>query len=127
MLGTIIPSLTRMPEERAKRKKREAPVWKLRQWSPRLRCIVALAVLHAVQVGSIVARRNERVDSTVKENDVVTSHPLYFALQDLRPAAITSKLDDRAVDAYDVAAHANPAATQRNYDRRRVKFASATE
>ncbi|MFY1876314.1 hypothetical protein [Achromobacter xylosoxidans] len=45
----------------------------------------------------------------------------------IRPAAITSKLAKRDADAYDFAAHANPATTHRHYDRRRVKRASATE
>lgn len=66
-------------------------------------------------------------DPTIKEDDLVTGHHLCFALQDVRPAAITSKLDGRAADACDFAAHANPATTHKNYDRRRVKIASATE
>ncbi|KVE37354.1 hypothetical protein [Burkholderia sp. TSV86] len=57
----------------------------------------------------------------------LTEHPDYFALSDARPAAITSKLENREADAYDFAAHASPATTHRNYDRRKVKKASATE
>ncbi|WP_152968018.1 MULTISPECIES: hypothetical protein [unclassified Achromobacter] len=57
----------------------------------------------------------------------LTSQPMYFNLQDVRPAAITSKLARRDADAYDFAAHANPATTHRHYDRRRIKRASATE
>jgi hypothetical protein len=57
----------------------------------------------------------------------VTEHPMYFSLMDIRPAAITAKLDQGAADTYNFAAHANPATTHRHYDRRRVKKASATE
>ncbi|ARP95050.1 hypothetical protein CAL15_12100 [Bordetella genomosp. 13] len=57
----------------------------------------------------------------------LTEHPWYFALQDIRPAAITKKLEQRAQDAYDFAAHANPQTTHRHYDRRVVKRATATE
>jgi len=57
----------------------------------------------------------------------ITAHPAYFSLKDVRPAAITTKLAARADDAYDFAAHANPATTHRHYDRRKVKTASATE
>ncbi|MFY3137884.1 hypothetical protein ACOTFF_16410 [Achromobacter xylosoxidans] len=39
-----------------------------------------------------------------------------FNLQDIRPAAITSKLAKRDAGAYDFAAHANPATTHRHYD-----------
>jgi integrase len=57
----------------------------------------------------------------------VTEHPAYFALQDVRPAAITTKLRNRDADAYDFAAHANPATTHKHYDRRTEKKARATE
>jgi integrase len=57
----------------------------------------------------------------------ITEHPAYFALQDVRPAAITTKLRNRDADAYDFAAHANPATTHRYYDRRSEKKARATE
>lgn len=66
-------------------------------------------------------------DTAVKENELVNWHPLYFSLQDARPPAITAKFKERAEDAYDFGAHANPATTHKNYDRRRVKRASATE
>ncbi|MBN3788289.1 hypothetical protein [Burkholderia sp. Ac-20353] len=56
-----------------------------------------------------------------------TKHPDYFSLQDIRPVAIPTKLTNRDVDAYDFAAHANPGATPRHYDRREVKAADATE
>jgi len=65
-----------------------------------------------------------------KAADVVLSlvdHPAYFALSDVRPAAITAKLDNRDADAYDFAAHANPATTHKHYDRRKIKRAAATE
>jgi hypothetical protein len=57
----------------------------------------------------------------------ITEHPAYFSALDIRPAAITSKLEQRAADAYDFAAHANPSTTHRHYDRRKVKAANATE
>jgi len=57
----------------------------------------------------------------------LTKHRLYFNLQDVRPAAITTKIQNRDHEAYDFAAHANPATTHKHYDRRVVKKASATE
>ncbi len=60
------------------------------------------------------------VDKAVTEKSL-TDHPLYFNLQDVRPAAITTKIQNRDHDAYDFAAHANPATTHKNYDRRVVK------
>lgn len=57
----------------------------------------------------------------------IAEHPAYFSALDIRPAAITTKLEQRAADAYDFAAHANPATTHRHYDRRKVKAANATE
>jgi hypothetical protein len=57
----------------------------------------------------------------------LTNHPAYFSLLDIRPTAITTKLNNRDDDAYDFAAHANPGTTHRHYDRRKVKVAKATE
>ncbi|OTP79430.1 hypothetical protein [Caballeronia sordidicola] len=57
----------------------------------------------------------------------LVDHPAYFSMLDIRPAAITTKLQNRDEDAYDFAAHANPATTHKHYDRRKVKSASATE
>ncbi|MGD1324937.1 hypothetical protein ACNHE5_08445 [Pandoraea pnomenusa] len=57
----------------------------------------------------------------------LTKHPEYFSLLDIRPAAITSKLEQRAADAYDFAAHTSPSTTHRHYDRRKTKVADATE
>ena len=57
----------------------------------------------------------------------LTEHPDYFALSDARPLAITKKLDNQDRDAFDFAGHANPATTLKNYDRRKVKKAGATE
>ncbi len=57
----------------------------------------------------------------------LVDHPAYFALEDIRPAAITTKFKNRSADAYDFAAHANPATTHRHYDRRKEKKAGATE
>lgn len=54
-------------------------------------------------------------------------HPAYFSLQDVRPAAITTKLRNRDADAYDFAAHTSPATTHKHYDRRTAKKATATE
>jgi integrase len=65
-------------------------------------------------------------DPTTTEQTLV-QHREYFSQLDIRPAAITSKLAKRAVDAYDFAAHANPATTHRHYDRRKVRKAGATE
>ncbi|WP_133118108.1 site-specific integrase [Burkholderia ubonensis] len=58
---------------------------------------------------------------------MLTKHADYFSLQDIRPAAITTKLENRSADAYDFAAHSNPSTTHRHYDRRKVKATSATE
>ncbi|MGE8454192.1 MAG: hypothetical protein ACN6OP_27015, partial [Pseudomonadales bacterium] len=57
----------------------------------------------------------------------IADHPEYFSALDIRPAAITAKLERRSADAYDFAAHANPSTTHKHYDRRKVKRASATE
>lgn len=74
-------------------------------------------------------RANRKGGETTAEYDgyKITTHPHYFALQDIRPAAITAKLTQRSADAYDFAAHANPATTHRHYDNRTVKKARATE
>jgi integrase len=69
-------------------------------------------------------RRGEKFDDVELK---LVDHPSYFALSDVRPAAITAKLDARDADAYDFAAHANPSTTHKHYDRRKVKRASATE
>ena len=66
------------------------------------------------------------LDQAVTEKSL-TKHPEYYALMDIRPAAITAKLDKRAADAYDFAAHADPSTTHRDYDRRKVRRAAATE
>ncbi len=57
----------------------------------------------------------------------LVEHQDYFSLQDVRPAAITTKLRNREADAYDFAAHANPSTTHKHYDRRKEKKASPTE
>lgn len=66
-------------------------------------------------------------DPSVQETDLVTDNPLYFSLLDIRPAAVTRKLEKQAADAYDFAGHANPATTHKHYDRRLMKSAEATE
>lgn len=135
----------------AKRKKGEATINKLREWSPRLHCVVARAKQRTDRVPSIYLFASTRrgaaysrsgwgsswqdamrswiqtFDITVKDDDLITDHPCYFALQDVRPTAITQKFETRSADVYDFAAHANPATTHKNYDRRSVKKASATE
>jgi integrase len=57
----------------------------------------------------------------------LTQNAEYFSPLDVRPAAITTKLRRRDLDAYDFAAHANPSTTHLHYDRRRVLKAKATE
>lgn len=66
-------------------------------------------------------------DETALQLDSIVSHAQYFALQDVRPAAITKKMEQGSTDVYDFAAHANPATTHKSYDRRAVKKARATE
>jgi hypothetical protein len=132
----------------AKRKKGEAEVVKLREWSPRLRMVVKRAqqadgrerlYLFANRHGKAYTRSGwgsvwqdamlawiGSQDATVTP-ELLVKHPLYFSLLDVRPAAITTKIMRRAADMYDFAAHANPATTHRHYDRRKVKKASATE
>jgi len=67
-----------------------------------------------------------KFDPAVTEQ-TLTKHPEYFSLMDIRPTAITTKLENRDEDAYDFAAHANPATTHNDYDRRKVRRATATE
>ncbi|EKZ96474.1 phage-related integrase [Cupriavidus sp. HMR-1] len=166
----------------AKRKKGEAEVVKVREWSTRLQVVVERARRTPVEtskkkfivqslylfpnrrgqpysksgwnsvwqdamwewiatfdqeaaVALQVARRYEAERRRLKgaEPDEerpeysIADHPEYFSTMDIRPAAITTKLERRSADAYDFAAHANPATTHRHYDRRKVKRASATE
>ena len=136
----------------AKRKKGQKVVEKARDWATRLRCVVARALARedAAQSPFLFAPSRRRStcysrsgwgsswqdamnawirtqDGAVQEGDPVTGHQLYFALQDIRPAAISRKLEQRAADAYDFAAHANPNTTHRHYDRRTVRRANATE
>ncbi|CAG9193953.1 conserved hypothetical protein [Paraburkholderia caribensis] len=161
--------------ENAKRKKGERIVYKLREWSLRLRVVVERAkrdrkvaslflfpnrtgqpysksgwssvwqdAMYAY-IGSFdpeiateyqakklheaaqrIANRINRPMRGAMEL-MLTEHREYFALSDIRPTAITAKLDKRDDDAYDFAAHANPATTHRNYDRRKMKVAKATE
>lgn len=159
----------------AKRKMGEDEVTKLRDWSPRLRTVVARAKqAHAAtrlflfanakgqpytksgwgslwadamfdwiasfdeEAAAALAAKREwevRYRAARKSGSAietyggykVTEHPAYFALSDVRPAAITTKLRNRSEDAYDFAAHANPATTHRHYDRRTERRAKATE
>lgn len=73
-----------------------------------------------------IAKRRDNPMTTRVELQL-TNHPAYFSMLDIRPAAITAKLEKRDDDAYDFAAHANPATTHRHYDRRKLKVAKATE
>lgn len=137
----------------SKRKRGEDPVVKLRNWTPRLRTVVARARArpdaHASpylfapsrQIKGRLAYTRSGWNSTwadamtewiatfdnVSPEQTITLHPAYFALQDIRPAAISSKFESLASDVYDFAAHASPQTTHREYDRRRVRKASATE
>lgn len=90
------------------------------------RCDPAIAVEYQMKkVREAAQRKKEKVEGEFEST--LTRHAEYFALQDIRPAAISAKLQSRAADSYDFAAHANPATTHKHYDRRRVKRASATE
>lgn len=159
----------------AKRKMGEDEVSKLREWSPRLRAVVArakeahsasrlylfanarstpysksgwgsvwtdamfdwIASFDRQVAAELVAKREWEVLYRAArktgaylapyEGYKLTDHPAYFALSDVRPAAITTKLRNRTDDAYDFAAHANPATTHRHYDRRTERRAKATE
>jgi hypothetical protein len=73
----------------------------------------------------IAKRRDNQISSDVELQ--LTNHPEYFSLQDIRPTAITAKLENRDDDAYDFAAHTNPGTMHRHYDRRKTKAARATE
>lgn len=74
-----------------------------------------------------VDKRNGKEIGKFESTYTLTESEHYFALSDVRPAGITTKLRNRDADSYDFAAHANPATTHRHYDRRKVKVASPTE
>jgi len=57
----------------------------------------------------------------------LAEHAQYFSLQNIQLAAIPAKFDQRNVDAYDFAAHANPSTTHKHYDRRKIKKTGATK
>lgn len=127
----------------AKRKMGESEVTKLRFWSAKLRLVVkrtdqALGrermFLFANRHGHAYTRSGwgsvwqDAMSAYLGETpETVSKNGRYYALQDIRPAAITSKIDRRDEDAYDFAAHANKATTHQFYDRRKIKKASATE
>ncbi|WP_219116981.1 hypothetical protein [Janthinobacterium sp. UMAB-56] len=160
----------------AKRKKGQAEVMKLREWSTRLRVVVAraeqthsvprqylfanskgqaytrsgmgsvwqdamfewiatfdteaaaaLARKRAAELEYILAYKKGLKVAKYEAGYRLADHAQYFSLQDIRPAAITAKFDQRNVDAYDFAAHANPSTTHKHYDRRKIKKAGATE
>lgn len=127
----------------AKRKKGAPVIVKLREWSPKLRVVVKRAdqaigrermYLFANSRGSAYSKSGwgsvwqdamlAYIGCDAKE---LVEHDLYFSLLDVRPAAITTKLRNRDADAYDFAAHANASTTHKDYDRRTMKKASATE
>ncbi|MGX9694575.1 hypothetical protein ACTJNK_29840 [Achromobacter anxifer] len=132
-----------------KRRKGEVVTEKERLWSKRLHCVVQRALDRDDTESPYLFAPTRRAESYtrwgwasswkdallawIKQHDAevtektLTNHRMYFNLQEIRPAAITSKLAKRDADAYDFAAHANPATTHRHYDRRRIKRASATE
>lgn len=127
----------------AKRKKGEAEIVKLREWSTRLRIVVKRAQqAHGRERLYLFANRHGQAytrsgwgsvwqDAMIAyigcEPKELVEHPQYFSLLDIRPAAITTKINNRSADMYDFAAHANPSTTHRHYDRRKVKRATATE
>ena len=128
----------------AKRQLGGIQVVKMREWSKKLRVVVARAQQRTDKKPSEYLFATVRLSQAytrhgwgsvwrsvlarylnVPEKDV-TRHTEYFALQDIRPAAITAKLEKRSVDAYDFAAHASPT-TNKHYDRRKMNVAKATE
>lgn len=127
----------------AKRKKGEVETVKLREWSMKLRAVVARTKqAHGIERLYLFANRHGKPytrsgwgsvwQDAMKawigcEEKELVEHREYFSLLDVRPAAITKKLADRKEDAYDFAAHANKATTHAHYDRRKIKKASATE
>ncbi|MGX9715073.1 hypothetical protein ACWYXJ_12540 [Janthinobacterium lividum] len=160
----------------AKRKKGQAEVMKLREWSTKLRVVVARAeqthsvprqFLFANSKGQAYTRSgmgsvwqdamfewiasfdNEAATALTRKRAAeleyilaykkglkvakyeadyrLADHAQYFSLQDIRPATITAKFDQRNINAYDFAAHANPSNTHKHYNRRKVKKAGATE
>lgn len=127
----------------AKRKKGESEIVKLREWSTRLHVVVKRAKqARGKDIGYLFANRHGQMYTRsgwgsvwqdaqaaylVCKVEEVAKHPDYFSLLDVRPAAITTKINNRSADMYDFAAHANPSTTHRHYDRRKIKRASATE
>lgn len=127
----------------AKRKKGELETSKLREWSTRLRTVVQRAkqahgrdrlYLFSNRHGSPYTRsgwgsvwQDAMLAYIGCQPEELVKHELYFALRDNRPAAITKKMEERSADAYDFAAHGTRATTDRHYDRRKVKRATATE
>mgnify|MGYP001758797060 FL=1 len=127
----------------AKRKRGERELKKLRHWTLKLRCVVARALEHetsnpylfAPTKGMSAYTRSgwgtvwQRVWAKYLGVEIaeLLAHPKYFTLQDVRPASITEKLEMRDADAYDFAAHSNPATTKRHYDRRSINRADALE
>lgn len=87
----------------------------------------ALGRKRASELEYILAYKKGVRSEKYKADYRLADHGQYFSLQDIRPAAITTKLSNRNADAYDFAAHANPSTTHTHYDRRRVKKAGATE
>lgn len=132
-----------------KRRKSQVEVLKVRECSKGLRVVVARSLDRKNTSSPYLLAPTKRSDSytrhgrasSLKDAELawirtldeavtektLTDHALYLTLEDVRPAAITTKIQNRDDDAYDFAARANPATTHKHYDRRVVKKASATE
>ena len=87
----------------------------------------ALARKRAAELEYILAYKKGLKVAKYEADYRLADHTQYFSLQDIRPAAITAKFDQRNVYAYDFAAHANPSTTHMHDDRRKIKKTGATE
>lgn len=102
-------------------------VWQDAMWEWIASADSAAAAALAAKKEWEARRREDKTIPTFKSLIDLTKHPMYFSLLDVRPTAITKKIEQRSADAYDFAAHANPSTTHQHYDRRRIKRAGATE
>lgn len=102
-------------------------VWKVAMWEWIATFDSAAAAALAEERKQSARRRRDKNAGGWTSTYSIAEHEAYFSALDIRPAAITTKLEQRSADAYDFAAHANPATTHRHYDRRKIKAASATE
>lgn len=127
----------------AKRKMGEDETVKLRYWSRKLATVVKRAKqLMGKDIGYLFSNRHGQPYTRSGWGAVwqdafsaylgcevgeVAAHPEYFSLLDVRPVGISKKMEKRDADVYDYAGHGTRATTDRHYDRRKVKKASATE